>query len=189
MSSVGGSKPKVATPEVIAKIEQYKMQNTTIFAWEIREKLIKDKVCSQENCPSVSSINRILRKTATERSIRRALFEQEQDLLFHAHYDYGHIAYPSSCCTDICHNSYMNHRQPIESIEMRYSSAQVGLVSSTAEISTVGERDIKFSEEVKEDPDEDDEIDVLDYYGKRSGLLASNNDDSIEKKLHNVKNE
>lgn len=38
--SQSGTKPKVATPEVVAKIEQYKRDNPTIFAWEIRERLI-----------------------------------------------------------------------------------------------------------------------------------------------------
>lgn len=43
---IGGSKPKVATPEVVGKIEGYKRENPTIFAWEIREKLISDGKCS-----------------------------------------------------------------------------------------------------------------------------------------------
>ncbi|KAI6178897.1 hypothetical protein M3Y98_00551800 [Aphelenchoides besseyi] len=61
-----GTKPKVATPKVISKIEQYKRENPTIFAWEIREKLINDGVCSQP--PSVSSINRIIRTRAAEKT-------------------------------------------------------------------------------------------------------------------------
>ncbi|CAD6199200.1 unnamed protein product [Caenorhabditis auriculariae] len=61
-----GTKPKVATPQVVAKIEQYKRDNPTIFAWEIREKLINEAVCSTP--PSVSSINRILRTRAAERA-------------------------------------------------------------------------------------------------------------------------
>lgn len=38
---IGGSKPRVATPEVEARIEELKRQNPGIFSWEIREKLIK----------------------------------------------------------------------------------------------------------------------------------------------------
>lgn len=38
---IGGSKPRVATPEVEARIEDLKRQNPGIFSWEIREKLIK----------------------------------------------------------------------------------------------------------------------------------------------------
>ncbi|XP_055853728.1 paired box protein Pax-3-A-like isoform X1 [Episyrphus balteatus] len=64
---IGGSKPKVATPTVVSKIEQYKRENPTIFAWEIRERLISEGVCTNATAPSVSSINRILRNRAAER--------------------------------------------------------------------------------------------------------------------------
>ncbi|KAI6170510.1 Paired box pox-neuro protein [Aphelenchoides bicaudatus] len=43
----------------------YKIQNPTMFAWEIREKLIEDGVCDQDSAPSVSSINRIVRNRTT----------------------------------------------------------------------------------------------------------------------------
>jgi transposase-like protein len=36
---IGGSKPKVATPNVVKKIREYKRLNPQIFAWEIRKKL------------------------------------------------------------------------------------------------------------------------------------------------------
>ncbi|XP_012939856.1 paired box protein Pax-3-B [Aplysia californica] len=67
-STIGGSKPKVATPSVVAKIEQLKADNPTMFAWEIRDRLLADGVCGQSNVPSVSSINRILRNRAAERA-------------------------------------------------------------------------------------------------------------------------
>ena len=65
---IGGSKPKVATPEVVAKIEGYKKDNPTIFTWEIREKLILEGVCNNNTAPSISQINRILRNQAAERA-------------------------------------------------------------------------------------------------------------------------
>ena len=58
---IGGSKPKVATPSVVQKIAEYKVQNPTMFAWEIRERLLSDHICGIESVPSVSSINRIVR--------------------------------------------------------------------------------------------------------------------------------
>jgi transposase len=55
---IGGSKPKVATPTVIESITSLKLRNPNMFAWEIREKLIQDGICTQDKAPSVSSINR-----------------------------------------------------------------------------------------------------------------------------------
>ncbi|XP_075539655.1 paired box protein Pax-7-like [Dermacentor variabilis] len=58
---IGGSKPRVATPDVEQRIEQYKKENPSIFSWEIRDRLIKDGVCDKTSAPSVSSISRVLR--------------------------------------------------------------------------------------------------------------------------------
>ncbi|XP_037084468.1 paired box protein Pax-5-like [Pollicipes pollicipes] len=64
---IGGSKPKVATPHVVDAIAKYKRENPTMFAWEIRDRLLAESVCNQDNVPSVSSINRIVRNKAAEK--------------------------------------------------------------------------------------------------------------------------
>ncbi|KAG1686685.1 Paired box protein Pax-3-B [Nymphon striatum] len=58
---IGGSKPRVATPEVESKIDEYNRENPGIFSWEIRDRLVKDMICDKESVPSVSSISRVLR--------------------------------------------------------------------------------------------------------------------------------
>ncbi|KAL5011466.1 hypothetical protein ScPMuIL_010017 [Solemya velum] len=86
--TIGGSKPKVATPEVVSKIEHYKRETPTIFAWEIREKLIESGVCCQSNLPSVSSINRILRNRAAERAA--AEYAKVSRSLYHVYSPWWH---------------------------------------------------------------------------------------------------
>ncbi|KAL1501584.1 hypothetical protein ABEB36_006882 [Hypothenemus hampei] len=58
---IGGSKPRVATPEVENRIEQYKRENPSIFSWEIRDRLVKEGICDRNGAPSVSAISRLLR--------------------------------------------------------------------------------------------------------------------------------
>ncbi|VDL69742.1 unnamed protein product [Nippostrongylus brasiliensis] len=65
--AIGGSKPRVATNNVVEKIEEYKREQPSIFAWEIRDKLLTDHICSQDTIPSVSSINRVLRNLAARK--------------------------------------------------------------------------------------------------------------------------
>nr|XP_033330926.1 protein gooseberry-neuro-like [Megalopta genalis] len=55
---IGGSKPRVATPEIESRIEEMKRDNPGIFSWEIRDKLVKEGFSDP---PSVSSISRLLR--------------------------------------------------------------------------------------------------------------------------------
>jgi hypothetical protein len=71
---IGGSKPKVATPNVVEAIADLKRQNPTIFAWEIKERLVADGICEPEKVPSVSSINRYHSIIQTTRFIVLFLF-------------------------------------------------------------------------------------------------------------------
>ncbi|XP_073911479.1 paired box protein Pax-4 isoform X2 [Castor canadensis] len=59
--SIGGSKPRLATPPVVARIAQLKDECPALFAWEIQRQLCAEGLCTQEKTPSVSSINRVLR--------------------------------------------------------------------------------------------------------------------------------
>jgi len=65
--AIGGSKPRVATPGVVGKVAEYKRECPSIFAWEIRDRLLSESVCNADNVPSVSSINRVLRNLAAQK--------------------------------------------------------------------------------------------------------------------------
>ncbi|XP_062957430.1 paired box protein Pax-4 [Cynocephalus volans] len=58
---IGGSKPRLATPPVVARIAQLKGECPALFAWEIQRQLCAEGLCTQDKTPSVSSINRVLR--------------------------------------------------------------------------------------------------------------------------------
>ena len=68
-----------------------KKANPSIFAWEIRDLLLKERVCDVQSIPSVSSINRILRNSP----------EEPENLVPAGQYLYS--AGPS------CNLSYVNH--------------------------------------------------------------------------------
>ncbi|EHB18506.1 Paired box protein Pax-2 [Heterocephalus glaber] len=79
---IGGSKPKVATPKVVDKIAEYKRQNPTMFAWEIRDRLLAEGICDNDTVPSVSSINSSY--TKRKKYVQLILYLQKlQDALLH----------------------------------------------------------------------------------------------------------
>ncbi|XP_065291061.1 paired box protein Pax-1-like isoform X2 [Dermacentor albipictus] len=50
--AIGGSKPRVTTPKVVACIRELKRRDPGIFAWEIRDRLLSEGVCDKGNVPS-----------------------------------------------------------------------------------------------------------------------------------------
>ena len=49
---------QVATPSVVKRILRIKTENPSMFAWEIRDQLLAQRVSDPNSVPSVSSINR-----------------------------------------------------------------------------------------------------------------------------------
>jgi hypothetical protein len=101
---IGGSKPKVATPDVVTKIKDYKRQNPQIFAWEIRKKLSAEGICSEDKLPSVSSINRIVR---SNKRYDNALSPLSSSSLTNNQNHYDDIDYENDTNEDQ-HNSSLN---------------------------------------------------------------------------------
>ena len=58
-------------------IRAYKGKNPGIFAWEIRAKLFQDGICSVSHLPSISSINRILRSSFNDRTLRSENYDTD----------------------------------------------------------------------------------------------------------------
>ena len=58
---VGGNKAKADAPEIEKKVKEYQEKNPGIFSWEIKDKLVEDGMCNEENVPSISSISRLLK--------------------------------------------------------------------------------------------------------------------------------
>ncbi|KAF5280283.1 hypothetical protein FQR65_LT03092 [Abscondita terminalis] len=101
--SIGGSKTKqVATPTVVKKILKFKQENPGMFAWEIREQLVAQRVCEPHSIPSVSSVNRILRNSGA--------WPDPPELLHHPH-----PAHPDSIMTNDLYTkqiTVLNNRLP-----------------------------------------------------------------------------
>lgn len=58
---IGGSKPRIATPDIERKIEEIRKMDPSILSWQIKDKLIEAGICDKNTAPSISSISRLLR--------------------------------------------------------------------------------------------------------------------------------
>ncbi|XP_017482389.1 PREDICTED: paired box protein Pax-2a [Rhagoletis zephyria] len=101
---IGGSKPKVATPPVVDAIANYKRENPTMFAWEIRDRLLAEGICSQDNVPSVSSINRIVRNKAAEKA-KHVHHQQPQPPGNNGNSNHNAVDSVDSNCNDVSHQT------------------------------------------------------------------------------------
>ncbi|XP_010226508.1 PREDICTED: paired box protein Pax-4, partial [Tinamus guttatus] len=67
--AMGGSRPRAATPAVVARLVQLKQQQPSLFAREIRCKLQAEGLWAGSRVPSVSSINRVLRNLQSHQQL------------------------------------------------------------------------------------------------------------------------
>ena len=109
---IGGSKPKVATPHVVDAIAKYKRENPTMFAWEIRERLVSDAVCPQDGVPSVSSINRIVRNKVVEK-VCKSEYMDEMEAMGHEMTDTKKVMGSSYSISGILGQSQANIPLPV----------------------------------------------------------------------------
>ncbi|CDW52487.1 paired box protein [Trichuris trichiura] len=99
--AIGGSKPRVTTPSVVHHIKMLKQRDPTIFAWEIRERLIADGICGESVVPSVSSISRILRHNVGNESGHSC------GLMFNYHS-------ASNQASHVLHHPYLSYSLPVK---------------------------------------------------------------------------
>ena len=77
---------QIATPSVARKVLRLKAERPSLFAGDIRELLLGQRLCDPAQVPSVSSINRILREAATATHALAAEWPSVTAALFHQHH-------------------------------------------------------------------------------------------------------
>ena len=82
---IGGTKPKLATPEIEKTVDMYKSENPGVFSWEVRDRLIKDGICDKNTVPSVSAISRLLRGKEDDKKPGKKLLEKKNSLKTNTH--------------------------------------------------------------------------------------------------------
>lgn len=106
---IGGSKPRVATPEIESKIEEIRRSEPELLSWQIKEKLIQLGCCDKNSAPSISSISRLCRGSGGNANAR-----------FDRNHSINGILGQSSCGDDDSDNdSYDLHIGPLKRKQRR----------------------------------------------------------------------
>lgn len=58
---VSSNKPRDITSEIKQKIDEYCTENPGVFSCEVRERLIRDKICDRLTVPSLGDISQVLK--------------------------------------------------------------------------------------------------------------------------------
>lgn len=110
--AIGGSKPRVTTPKVVSYIKDLKQKDPGIFAWEIRDRLLTDRICDKFNVPSVSSISRILRNKISSLLTHHTAHHQHLYNTIYPTYTYTHGPAPHGQTTVGCAKMSGSHSPP-----------------------------------------------------------------------------
>lgn len=65
------NKARDVTPEIEQKIDHYRNENGGIFSWEIRDRLLRENVCSKSTLPSLNAISQILKSRIVQETGER----------------------------------------------------------------------------------------------------------------------
>uniref|UniRef100_A0A182JAU5 Uncharacterized protein n=1 Tax=Anopheles atroparvus TaxID=41427 RepID=A0A182JAU5_ANOAO len=118
--AIGGSKPRVATAAVVSKIAEYKAECPSIFAWEIRDRLLSEGTCNNDNIPSVSSINRVLRNLASNKETS----SQSNDTVYEKIKLFNNTSGHWTWCQNIGSGQFNFSSHPIPHLSLKSSTEQ-----------------------------------------------------------------
>ncbi|XP_052901310.1 paired box protein Pax-6-like isoform X2 [Anopheles moucheti] len=130
--AIGGSKPRVATAAVVSKIAEYKAECPSIFAWEIRDRLLSEGTCNNDNIPSVSSINRVLRNLASNKETSSQSNETVYEKIKLFNNTSGHWTW----CQNIGSGQFNFSSHPIPHLSLKTSTEQPSKPGMLANIIT-----------------------------------------------------
>lgn len=73
-------RPRVITADIERKIDQYRRKDPGAFCWELRDYLLRDSVCPEDQIPSLSSISRLIKNKIVHEAVEKR--ERDENVTF-----------------------------------------------------------------------------------------------------------